>query len=308
MKGNDTMYFSQYFKLPVQSHKDLEFVDIDLDNDTKLFLEPGLIMWGHDDMSQRAAYVIDGFFDELYDIYRDQKSDAVKYKLLEHCHEPHATKLGYGNGHNGKARTPEGLIEVFRPLEKVLALDADFDNPLDLPIYLERFAEDCLSDMLTNILSRELNYFTLQQCRKHGIPATFIKKNPRKCFYWDVENHQWAEMCDESLVIEGRRILLVPKRWVRQCLYCNVIHFIRWAIVTRRQKERMVIHAGKEYKPHKKDLWVELKRQYGDMRGIATQYTAEHPDVLKGYHELLPGLYQARWLTDEALDNHVYIN
>lgn len=41
----------------------------------------------------------------------------------------------------------------------------------DLPLLIPYFAEDGLSDLLTNILYEQLNKFTLQQMKKYGVES-----------------------------------------------------------------------------------------------------------------------------------------
>ncbi len=45
--------------------------------------------------------------------------------LLSHAGEQNATRLGYGNGDNGKGNTVDGLLEIFQPLEQLIKFNWD---------------------------------------------------------------------------------------------------------------------------------------------------------------------------------------
>ena len=168
------MNFSEKMKLSSVYDRPYEFYDIDLNNDTRLFLEPGLIMTSHDPLSRKASDVISSYFNKLFESYRTGTNIDNKAHLLEHCREVNFTKLGYGNGNNGKGKTVTGLLDTFHQLDLLFGNGINLSSPSDLAILIPRFAEDCLSDMLTNILLNELYSFTYLQCQKYGITDTYF--------------------------------------------------------------------------------------------------------------------------------------
>ena len=87
-------------------------------------------------------------------------SVSYTHLLLSHAGEQNATRLGYGNGDNGKGNTADGLLEIFQPLEQLISSIRTIGKAEDLPLLIPGFAEDGMSDLLTNILHECLNEFT----------------------------------------------------------------------------------------------------------------------------------------------------
>ena len=296
-------HISQKMGLHINSHSEIEFVDIVLSPDKKLFLDPCLIEMGKDSWSIQAQGSISSYFDCFYGLYRQGASMKSKLDMFEHAHEINATKLGYGSGHNGKAKTAEGMIITFTPIESLLNSGINMQYANDLPIFIRNFAEDCLSDMLTNILFKVLSDFTLEQCRKKGIETKSITE---KCYYWDIETSSWQLYRGECLIVDGDIILLVPKHFVRQRYYFNTTQFFSRVILGKIQEdESWVDSSGKKQKPSKKDLRNKYK---GDSSTLdcSIEFTRKNPSYLLNYHQILPSLYSVQAMSDEKLDKIVY--
>ncbi|MBR5718651.1 MAG: hypothetical protein IKX16_06505, partial [Clostridia bacterium] len=169
------VFISDYLGLPRQ-HSEFAFVDTRPRKDTRIFIDPCLIDGGTSDFCNRARQVVDSFFDIFYSSFRNHIPRQELLGLFMHAHEINAAKLGYGDGHNGKAKTPEGMLSTFMGVQALFEKGLPLSKAVDLPIFVEGFAEDCMSDLLTNILFRELNQFTLAQCEFHGYRETAESK------------------------------------------------------------------------------------------------------------------------------------
>ena len=93
-----------------------------------------------------------------------------------HAREQNATHLGYGSGNNGKGNTAKGVLDLFKPLEHLITKIPIIKKEVDLVVLLPGFAEDGLSDLLTNILHKHLNDYTLEQMKKYGMKSVKMKK------------------------------------------------------------------------------------------------------------------------------------
>ena len=296
-------HISEILGLQGISHKDIDFVDIVLAPDTKLFLDPCLIEFGKTEWSAKAQKTISSYFDRFYDLYRGHTSDDEKLALFEHAHEINATRLGYGNGHNGKAKTPQGMLDTFRLVPNLLRNGVELSQASDLVVFIRDFAEDCLSDMLTNIIYKELVDFTLEQCLKYGKET---QEAPAGCYCWSDTTTRWEQYQGSSLVVNGKPILLVPKNIVRNRYYFTVDQFFSRIILAHIQNEESWIDAkGKAQKPPKKQL---RKKYQGDRSTLdcAINMTAETPLYLPEYHRQLPALYSGQGMSDEELDDILY--
>lgn len=275
---------------------DVDFFDIDLEQDTKLFLEPGIIQTLKDPLSCRAQTIITDYFDTLYNAYRHNASREEKEALLAHFREPNYTKLGYGNGHNGKAKTAQGMLELFEPLDSLYKIGLEIRSPLIMGIFLERFAEDCLSDALTNLLLNELSQYTIDQCTKLGINPQLFQKSKKKLFYWDISTHTWEQCYRQQLTIDGQVILLVPKRWLNPRIYCNAKHFVRSMIIERLRNEGMVVmNNGKAVRPRVKDIKAKLRRKYGSSNAVARHFAQNNPSIVQIYCNNISSYYHKRF-------------
>lgn len=306
------MNFTHCYSIPAKGHADISFIDIKLKDgtnqfkDTKLFIDPCLIEMKNDPWTELAHQTIQSYFEIFYELYKTHASDSRKLQLFEHTHEINATKLGYGNGRNGKAKTPSGMLSTFRHVEKLIDDNINMTQAMDLNLFVEGFAEDCLSDMLTNILFKHLNDFTLAQCQQYGIPVAPL---PRTYYYWDPHKNGWQAYSAEGLVHEGETILLVPKHIVRQRYYFNISQYFGRIILEKIQNEETTHDAkGKEVRPYKKDIKNRLLTDGADEKTIAIRMTAAEPNLLEQYHGIIPHLYLGQGMTDDELNEILYVS
>ncbi len=63
------IHLSNYFNIE-KGHKNLDFADINLERDTKLFIDPYLIKFGSSDICKEMAEVVQSFENELFESFR----------------------------------------------------------------------------------------------------------------------------------------------------------------------------------------------------------------------------------------------
>lgn len=299
-------HVSKKLNLNISSHSEIEFVDTVLSKDTTVFIDPCLIEINQAPWCVRANRIICSFFDKFYQLYRseiDNQDELLKF--FSHAHEINATKLGYGEtGNNGKAKTAEGMVETFSEVSNLLKGNIELEKSYDLPVFIDGFAEDCLSDLLTNILFKELVEFTVNQCKKYGIEVS--EKTNKNHYYWDEQKNDWSRYEGPCWYVDNQLILLVPKNIVRHRYYTTVNQYFGRVILTRVKRETASIDsAGKQQHESKKAL-KEKMVQGKTIRECVIQYTRAEPQVLEEYHRLIPGLYFGQSMTDEQLDDIVY--
>ena len=288
-------FFSDIFCDGTKGHRYYDFVDVNLEDDNKLFIDPVLISLGSDPWCNNARKCIDSFFDCLY---KGFQNDTIQ-DLLAHAHEQNATKLGYGNGNNGKGATAEGLDECLRDLKKLVQQIPTIDKCEDLSVFIKGFAEDRMSDLLTNILHQPLNEFTSEQMKKLGIAPSFTSS-----FYtWSIEEKMWKEVTMQSWAYRGKELLLVPKWIVRKNYLFKAHQYLTTVII-----ERIRINQSKEDFP-KREIWKTIERNCIHWEyDYVTDYSKEHPDALSEYHQRIPAYYNRAngHHSDEDLDFYIY--
>lgn len=299
---NKKKHISKRMGLNISGHQDIDFLDINLKHDTKLFLDPCLIESCEDDFSVQCSRTISDFFGGLYWAYKQDDQRKVS-SYLTHVGERNEAKLGYGTGLNGKAKTTEGMMETLTDLKHLIQSGISLEHAIDIPLFLPRFAEDCMSDMLMNILYKHFSEYTVMQCHKYGVPTSSSKDERH---YWDSDEHRWKRYEGENLIIDGKIILLIPKRYICTKLYYSTGHFFMSQIAPKLQKRDTIIVDGKEKKPNK----IEIKKlecsKHGSLLSATRENAITFPWALTNYHLKMVDNYSDRCLSDEELDYRVY--
>ena len=296
-------YISDVWQLKQKGHENFEFVDVAVNDDNLLFIDPCLIERWNNAWAIKAMKHINSYFDNLFKAYNTCNRKDMKC-LLSHAGEQNATRLGYGNGDNGKGNTADGLLEIFQPLEQLISSIKTIGKAEDLPLLIPGFAEDGMSDLLTNILHECLNEFTMEQMHKYGISS-----NGMKTFYtWDMHAGEWKKVEKPVYFVNGKELLLVPQNIVRKNYLFGVSQYF-----TRIILERMIDEGGyrdADGKAIPKKEIVKSKRYSGEhwQYDEAIKYTVENNDALDEYHRKLPGFYleHGKPMADEELDFVIY--
>ena len=298
------IYFSSKTLIQKLGHANYAFVDINVQSDQRLFIDPNLILVSSDPWCVDAARTINSYFDHFYAAYR-YHDRADKGYLLSHAQEVNATRLGYGRGDNGHGNTSVGLMDKFACLDTLVPQIQTINSASDLPILIPDFDQDGLSDLITNVICKQLYEFTAEQLALNG-----IKTNTLTSFYsWDSSSSSWQYYPEmPAYAAEQGIVLLVPKGIVCQHLFCNVDHFFRHIILSRLQQETAYLDAnGKLCCISKKDLVKNLPKTSDSWkRDTILDFTQRTPDSLTEYHDRRAEFYSQRPMSDSALDLAIY--
>lgn len=156
----------------------------------------------------------------------------------------------------------------------------------DLPLLIPYFAEDGLSDSLTNILHEQLNKFTLQQMKKYG-----VESNESLLFWtWDRKESCWKEIERPSYCVSGQELLVVPKHIVRKKYLFSINQYFNRIILEHIRGEGGYMDGDK---PIPKKEVVKAKRFSGKhwQYNESVSYTRKNNDVLDEYHQKSPCFY-----------------
>jgi len=290
------LYISDYLNSSVKGHSTLDFVDVFLNSDNRLFIDPSLIERGNDTWCKNATIIMSSFFDVLFNTMRSGGSTEL---LFAHAGEQNATKLGYGNGLNGKGKTAKGLDDCLQGLYPLVQAIPTVSRPQDIPVFVPGFAEDCMSDLLTNILHGHINDFTAEQMKKHGREAD-LEKN---FFTWNMSAKEWIEISRPCWLHNNKELLLVPKHIVRKNFLFNTGQYLRRVILERVREENNWQDMSK------KDIEANISRDRENWSyDYVVDYTKKQPEALRDYHKKLPSYYSevGGCMTDEELDEVIY--
>lgn len=299
-------HFSAVTNTAESGHAHFDFVDIKMNSDTKLFIDPSVIKVSKDPWCIEANRIIDSYFDKFYAAYRSGGDDEIR-KLLIHAQEVPDTHLGYGGTFIGHGNTADGLMDKFSCLKTFITKIDSISTASDLPVLIPNFDKDGLSDMITNIIRLQLYNFTKEQMMLLGKPP-----DSTCSFYtWDVVRGDWAFIeSAPSYTFGGRNVLLVPKRIVQKHYLYRAEHFFRQIILERmKQDAAYTDSSGKTQYPYKKELEAQINKPTETWKhDFIIDYAAQFPNTLLEYHKRTPEFYSGRTMTDEELDSTVYGN
>jgi len=206
------MKFSRHFRLDLPQAA-LDFVDVDLETDTPLFIDPYVLATRRDELSLQCADAVSSFFQELVTSIRAGDSRRAQL-LLSHLHEPNETCLGLSTG-APSGRGVGGLqsSQLFSALSRSTAVQTGFVQDLaDCELVVDGIGPDKISDITTNLIRRQLIEYTKAQCAAHGIVLTSTYPSGSM---WNPQALAWENSYVQLPVVNDRRLLLVPKFIVR---------------------------------------------------------------------------------------------
>jgi len=211
-------------------------------------------------------------------------------RLFHHLNEPNETCLGLSRGApSGRGIGSGDAEKMFQSLLKSKAVRTGIvDHVEDCRVFIEGIDKDKTSDMTTNIIRKHLISYTESQCRLWGIPMT---PSVPTGFFWDRASLQWINEYQKMLVVDNRKILLIPKaiasysdRYTPQKYYQHfVLNFL--------QHEHLRIDSALVQKTHRKNGTVRryvtkksLKESVAPYsKAFLESFTAEHPEVFKEF-------------------------
>lgn len=214
---------------------ELDFIDIDIDNDTRLFLDPYFISRCEFPLANKMYSTIKNFFEYLLELLRTGNITKAK-EIFSYLGEPNETCLGMSKGNvNGSGIGPINSEKIINSLLTSKALKSNLITDIeDCKIFIDGVDRDRVSDMVTNIIRKHLNDYTIQQCKFWNIE---LLNFPASNYFWNPETRSWEYLEDEGLFIEGKRILLVPKRIVSYTSkYTPEIYYKQFALEYKRNE------------------------------------------------------------------------
>ena len=158
------MRVSEYYNLGKQQPS-LSFLDVDIRNDVKLFINARALKTLNSEWGDYCAYLLQTFFLELITSIRSGR-DEKALEILTVLKEPNETHLGLSKGKSdGRGLGPEKAKEIWKALKKSKAVKSGLLTDLeDTVLLIEGISIDILSDIITNIIRGPLINFTQRMC------------------------------------------------------------------------------------------------------------------------------------------------
>ena len=296
-------FISNYLTGDIPKHENIDFVNVNIDSDQRLFIDPILIEKNNTEFGIVSNRKIQSFFKKMYQLFNSDSKIEEKIALFSHSSEINYTHIGYALHKNGKGNTAEGMVSIFSGVKQYIK-DFNLKHPFEAVLFTPNFAEDGLSDLITNIIFKELSEFTLIQCEKYGIETANSKK---ESFYWDDVSSSWKKYEGKSLIVDGEIVLLIPKGIVQKKYRFTTDSYIRSIIVENICESKAEYDKnGKKVRPKKDKIRAKLIDEYGSLFKISTAFTQKRPDNLEDYQKLMLTKYSDYALSDSQLDHIIY--
>lgn len=279
---NNVIFFNEYFNLN-KSEAELEFINIPVNTDIELFIDPYVISKIPGVWYAEANNLIVDFFEKLVqNMHNGNQKEA--FRLLSKLGEPNETHFGLSEEQpDGCGIGKEQALLLYNKLQKSKALKTGYLSDLsDCELLIPGIGSDKISDITTNIIRSKLIEFTEDQCKKLEIPVRPVKSG----YYWDAGQNKWERRIAMLPHYNDKPILLVPKSISRDRTASNYRHYYNNVILEFLQDWHIsmntnlvkVLKNGKR-KVYKKDL----KAMHRCTKDFVLEFTEKHPEVLQKY-------------------------
>jgi hypothetical protein len=283
------MHLSQALALN-KTQPELDFVDIDLSTDTPLFLDPAAFYDGEGRFAEDCSRDLESFFEAVLHAAGEGDWD-LGVRLLKGLREPDEIQLGFSKGlPRGRGVGGQQAEDIFEAILRSKAVESGLIRDLnDALIFVPGIGPDKVSDITTNIVRRHLIEYTQNQFALYGIP---INTQMPSGLLWDSVAADWTEGYDDIPVVQGRKILLVPKRYVKYAYdFTRANQHYYDGFVANFIRQRQMASMGRlvrfrenkkgEKTPHvyKEDIEREVPRN----KNSVADFSIKHPEVYERF-------------------------
>jgi hypothetical protein len=277
--------FSKFFQLGLSQHE-LDFVDIDTDHDTPVYVDPFAIEIKNDIWAAQASEHIRVFFREVLDAIRDGDEERAK-GLMSHLTEPRETYLGVSRGDpQGRG---VGRIQAGQLIQAIANSNAYKSGVLtdlsEMALYVDGVDRDKISDLTTNIIRSLLVDYTQQQCALHQVPVAVYRDSPP---IWDATRRNWVAMQAQLPFIGERPVLLVPKYIVRRKLSLDSQEFYNKQITDFLVSENIRANSSlvQMIKGMPKVYKKDVRERNPKSKAMIAETVVAHPELLDLYKQI----------------------
>ncbi len=277
------MRVSELYKLN-RRQPALDFVDVDIDGDTPLFISPTALESLPSEWGDECVHLVQNYFRHVLQLIRSRKNNEAE-ALLRVLREPNETHLGLSKDKSrGRALGNESAHDVWKALSESRAATSGLLEDLeDTVLMIDGVSVDIVSDMATNIIREPLIRYTQQMCDWFSIPTEEeVDSGP----LWDATQKKWYSKLVKLPVTATGRLLLVPKAIVRQHLDYDASEYFRHYILQHLQEVELNANSSLVQllkNGRRRVTKKSLMEKYGSGKEVAITHTRQYPEILKRY-------------------------
>lgn len=279
--------FSDYFRIS-KDQSQLDFVDIPLDTDIELYVDPYALHVSPVDWLRQCGNLVANYFEVL--IQALQAKDRTRaMSLLSNLREPNETRLGQSKGKpSGRGWGPRQATQLYDLLSKSKAVSSGRLRDLeDFELLVPGIGSDKVSDLAINVIRGELAAYTKEQCDLYGIATELAPAG----VFWNPEEQRWESQFAHLPIYEDLGVLLVPKVAVRRHLVPDPKEFYDRFVLRFLEAEHLNARSSLVYTLKNGNPKVnlgELRAKYPLSKEYLFDFSESNPDVLKSYKKTLP--------------------
>lgn len=234
------MRISERFSLGMTQYQ-LDFVDIDVDKDTELFIDPFFLSIRQDAWSMAASRTVHSYFQNIISLLHQGKTSQAR-SVFTHLSEPNETCFGMSKGSpQGRGAGKNDTQKIFDSIARSDAVKTGVLEDLeDTRIFVPGVDKDKISDITINLIRNHLIEYTQNQCNLWGIPLT---PSVASGYLWDPVRKVWYSEYREMLIIDERRILLVPKAIVSYSNLHSAERYHRYFVLNFLRNEHLSLNS-----------------------------------------------------------------
>ncbi|GGH34062.1 hypothetical protein GCM10007354_16350 [Acinetobacter courvalinii] len=298
--------FLNHFNIP-ENYAGIDFLDINLEKDTPLFIDSYYLTWSKNIYCQKALSTQKIFMEELM-LSLKNGNDQKASELCNHFPEPKCTGIGLSAASfNGRGSEKIKVEKILHSLKKSKAAQTGLLEDLEeLILVTEGIGADTISDITTNICMKHFAQYTLEKCKELNIPTELTKKN---FYYFCEQDKEWKktkfelphvplgkEQVHSAIVLLPNEILDGIISYDTQFFFTNIATPLYVKEVLKKQPTASFIYSVKSTKERKVNV-TDMRNLHPEYRGgkkNMDKLIASNPKLLKDYKEVARSRYIKR--------------
>ncbi|WP_335950147.1 hypothetical protein [Acinetobacter bereziniae] len=230
------MKISEIFNLGL-TQAYLDFVDIDLDTDLEVFVDPVVLRDLESPWGRACASLVQQYFGTVLDYIKNGEHNNAK-TLLSNLKEKNEFHIGFSKGKSrGTAFGEKSAELIWGELCQSKAAQTGLLRDLeDTCLLIHGIGRDMISDAVCNIIRPKLIEYTQDICRYYGIPLIHnINSGP----IWNYQTKRWESTLVDLPLANGDIFLLIPKNIVRRRISYDYNEYYRHYILEEIRNEHI---------------------------------------------------------------------
>lgn len=294
MNKNQKETVSSFFNLN-KLQSELEFLDVRLDTDVKLYIDPSSFALLDNNWGRECTKLIRDYFQKVIN-YIKQGNKNKSLELLSGLREPNEIHLGSSKGYStGKGLGNSRANKLYDSLSTSKAVSTGLLVDLEQTAFMiDGIGPDMISDTVANIIRKKLIEFTQMMCKKYDIQTSKVNSG----LILDLDKECWE---NTKVDLPGakspkgnyEKLLLIPKELVRRTPGYEARKFnndnIIPIIIKRDFSKGLGQLVNGSLKPYTKEM-IKKRQRGQSIKSINRDFLMENPEVLSEYMKPRPSL------------------